>query len=541
MDYFKEEDCIERGPMQHIFSLVRFVPVCLLIPGMVFAASAVGKVRHSIGDVQRQKAEQKDWSALKVGSKIFQTDFVRTGAESVVGINFTDGTSINIGENTEVEMSNLFEEIGTGAYRTRLNIKKGFVDFDVKKLIKESTFQFKTGTATASIRGTSGFIGGEDGAFYASLATGKFDIQQKDDGPVMPVVAGETMFGTDSLVTMKLKSSGDKRFAKKLAGIVKKNAKNVQSMMKEVKDADEAHQKALLENNFAITTKSPANVCNEGLTVDGSYTASDPKASLVMMIGKSYTSDNLIRATDGKKHSFSQKVSVNDANKLWTENQVTFVFKAAGNTETQTIEMDVNKTCAQVNQVSPAIKFLSYDSIACNMHVSFANMQDDAGILTMSVDGTPVAEEPVTKNEQKKYKLTSGEHVYTFALKDQAGNDAVFEKRFGCYSVKRFNIDVYGKAKEEVKVPPPPVGMQDRITKTLRFKIKNPENDPVFLHKVTIKQNGKVILQETLGQIQSLDYQVPVNLVRGAQNRFDIEVVHKSGFKAKAQKVFEVR
>ena len=82
--------------------------------------------------------------------------------------------------------------------------------------------------------------------------------------------------------------------------------------------------------------------------------------------------------------------------------------------------------------------------------------------------------------------------------------------------------------------------MQDKIVKTLQFKVKNPENDPVFLHKVTVKQNGKVILQETLNQIQSLDYDVPVDLVRRAQNKFDIEVIHKSGFKAKAQKIFEV-
>jgi hypothetical protein len=77
--------------------------------------------------------------------------------------------------------------------------------------------------------------------------------------------------------------------------------------------------------------------------------------------------------------------------------------------------------------------------------------------------------------------------------------------------------------------------------KTLQFKLRSPENDPVFLYKVTIKRNGKVILQETLGQIQSLDYQVPQELMRGARNKFEIEVIHKSGFVARAEKVFEVQ
>lgn len=534
--------------MQQRIPFFRFCVALLLVPAMAFSASSVGKVRQSIGDVKRQKENQKDWKDLRVGAKVYQTDFVRTGSEAVLGIDLPDGSMLNIGENTEVEMSNLFEDNGKGAYRTRLNIKKGYVDFNVKKQMEESSFEFKTGTATASIRGTSGFVGGEDGVFFASLATGKFDIQPQKGGPVMPVIAGETMFGSDSLVTMKLASSGDKRFVKKLTRIVKSSGKNVSAMMKAAQEADAAHQKELQENNFTLSTKSPVEVCNDGLTIDGSYTVSDPKATLVLKIGKSYTSENLIRVVDGKSHSFTQKIAINDANKTWNESQAEFVLKTSSVSDSKVIELKVNKTCSEVNQVQPSLKFLSYDSLNCQMQVSVGNMQDDAGILTMDIDGATSIEEAISKNEQKRIGLKPGSHTYSFSMKDQAENTVTLEKKLGCYPMKRFNVNVYGPAKEVLKIPPPPPSKdgESPIIKTLQFKIKSPENDPVFLYKVTIKQNGKVILQETLGQIQSLDYQVPVELKRddrnhGAQNRFEIEVKHKSGFIAKAEKIFEVR
>ena len=55
-----------------------------------------------------------------------------------------------------------------------------------------------------------------------------------------------------------------------------------------------------------------------------------------------------------------------------------------------------------------------------------------------------------------------------------------------------------------------------------------------------MRQNGKVILQERLSQIQNLDYQIPVELNRGVRNRFDIEVIHKSGFVVKTFKAYGV-
>ena len=126
-------------------------------------------------------------------------------------------------------------------------------------------------------------------------------------------------------------------------------------------------------------------------------------------------------------------------------------------------------------------------------------------------------------------------------VEDQASNKSEVTKTMGCYPNKRFPIDVLGGLKEVLRVPPPPKDIPDRLTQTLQFRIRIPENDPEFLHKVTVRQNGKVILQESLSKIHNLDYQIPVTLSRGAKNHFDIEVVHKSGYVSRAKKDYEVR
>lgn len=530
--------------MQRSISLCSLFLLLLFVPQTAMSAPAAGKVRSALGIVERQKVKKKDWTRLSTNMNVYQSDRVRTGLESQVVVGLTDGSLITIAENAEVELASLLEETEKGAFRTRVDVKKGFINFAVEKQAPKSTFEFKTVNATAAIRGTNGFIGSDGETVYASLATGKLDVKLDKGGETVPIVAGETIFGNENLVTMKLASSGKTKFAKEVRKILSSGEKDVEKLKRRIEQADSAFQVEEMSNSgmsgFNITTSSPVEVCDEGLTIEGTYVAKNSGDALVISVGKEFTSENLMRVADGGEHSFSQKISISDANNLWNEKEAKVSMISDGVESSKIVELHVNKGCQGVNKTPPTIKFLSYDSIGCQMNLSVGDMQNDAGILVASKNGASFAEEVLTRNEQKRFKLDPGVYTYEFVVSDQAKNKASFKKSLGCYPMKRFNIDVYGKAHEILKIPPPPVGMQDKIVKTLQFKVKNPENDPVFLHKVTVKQNGKVILQETLNQIQSLDYDVPVDLVRRAQNKFDIEVIHKSGFKAKAQKIFEV-
>ena len=533
-------------------SLVSVLVTLALLPAFVFSAPAAGKVRSALGQVDRWKAKQSEWAKLLVGAKIYQSDRVRTGVESEVIFGLPDGSTIAIAENTEVEIAELLEPNSDGGFETRFDIQKGHLNFAVRKLQeKKSKFIFKTGTATASIRGTEGYIGGED-VFFAGLKTGKLEITPAGSTKPVSIGAGETTFGRDSLVVVKLASSGDARFARRLEKILSDKSKAVSDLVTEIQKEDAAYQEELKEeaakaastlpeNGFSLTTSSPVDICEQGLVVEGFYRTTDESASLTLQVGKGYTSENMIRSADGNPHSFVQKVLVSDDNGLWNADQATLVFKGANESSTKTVDLQVNKSCVEVNTKAPVALFTTYDSLRCTANLSINEMQNDAGIVALFVDGTPLSEDAVTKNIQKRLKLKPGVHEYSATVEDQAGNKVSMTKTMGCYPMKRFNIDMAGKAKEVLMVPPPPKDVQDRIMQTLQFRIRVPDNDPSSLYKVTVKQNGKVILQETLSQIQNLDYLVPVELSRGGLNHIEVEAIHKSGYRAKVKKVYEVR
>lgn len=533
-------------------TFLRSMMILAVMPAMVFSAPAVGKVRMTLGEVDRWKAKQNEWFKINPGAKVYQSDKVRTGVESEVVFGLPDGSSIMIGENTIVEMEKLFEPNDEGGFETKIDVEKGFLNFAVHKLKnKKSKFIFKTGTATASIRGTEGYIGGE-GVFFAGLKTGKLEITPAGSDKPVFIGGGETTFGKDSLVVVKLASSGEARFAKRLSKILADKSKSVKELQAEVQKADSTFQQELREeaqkaaaalpaDGFILSTTSPVKICEGGLSIDGSYRTSDENASLILKVGKGFTSENLIRAADGKAHTFSEKIAISDENGLWTADKATLEFNGAGLTNSKTIDLQINKSCSGVNTKAPTATISSYDSLHCVANVSVGDMKNDAAVMSIESDGSQISEEAITKNAQKRVKLQKGRHEYVVRIEDQAANKVELTKTMGCYPNKRFPIEVFGGPKEILKVPPPPEDIEDRITRTLQFRIRIPENDPEYLNKVTVRFNGKIILQESLTQIHTLDYQIPVTLSRDAKNHIDIEVVHKSGYTARAKKDYEVR
>ena len=200
-----------------------------------------------------------------------------------------------------------------------------------------------------------------------------------------------------------------------------------------------------------------------------------------------------------------------------------------------------NKDDDVANLVPARISYSSYDSLRCVANVSVTDVQKGSEArVSALMDGTPLSEVTVKRNMPKRFSLRSGVHEYEFVVENDAGKNSV-KKTLGCYPMKPFSVKVFGGNYVYLTVPPAPPNAEDVIMQTLQFQIRVPEYDPSFLNKVTVRQNGKVILQERLSQIQNLDYQIPVELKRGFKNHFVIEVVHKSGYVVKTAKVYEVR
>lgn len=611
----------------------------LVLATAAMAAPSAGKVRSSLGEVTRQKGNEPDWSALRVGAKIFHSDKIQTGEESEAVLGFPDGSILTIQEKSVIVLSELLEE--NGAYKTTVDVKNGRLAFSAQKQGASSSFKFKTGNAVAAIRGTEGIIGGGD-HFMAGLRHG--DLEITIDGETFHIRDKQTTFKRkgEKAIVMDLSSSGDPKFMKRLNQLLDTDSLDMEALRAKIMHDDSTYQQKIknaeenvkcqidmladttsentivlkgqcspevalnlygenlpasatgefslavsLEgmtegekqfelsctankvsfncgtfktyykpliveetagNVFNLATQSPVNVCEEGLTIEGSYQTTDPTASIILTIGNSFKSDNLLKVADGTIHAFSNTFQINDVNGLWNEKKATVTFTANGNKQVKSIDLNVSKTCPAVNQIAPVVTFNSYDSLRCVANVSISQIQDDIAIFKASTDGTPGKEAVISKRNEATsiIKLKTGSHEYEFTAIDQAGNSASQTYTLGCYPNKAFTIAIEGKkssgqGKEAIRVPPAPPTKDLEISKSLRFKIKSPENDPASLYMVTVKQNGKVILQETKSQITSLDYDITVVLNKNGRNDFEIIAVHKSGFTAKATKSYEVR
>lgn len=302
-------------------------------------------------------------------------------------------------------------------------------------------------------------------------------------------------------------------------------------------------ERTRIKNTYSLTSPIPAHVCDEGLVVEGNYQVEDSSASLHLVVGDMFRSSNLLKIYDGLNHPFRQSVVLSDRNGLWGLRHALLEFEVGGRKETREIPLRVDRTCQSVNQNAPSVQMVSYDSLACSAYIAIGNSQDDLGVFRTNVDnidGKPII---LDRNMSMKIPLKSGIHNYDFTAEDQAGNLTILSKTLGCFPSKPFSIKVEGGNKDETVWSPPglPVGgvWSAPIAKILRFSIDL--NDVSEVYSVIVKHNGKVILQEKLGQITSLDYDVPVELVRNKRNKLDIIVRHKSGFVATATKVYGVK
>ena len=428
---------------------------CLLLATVVpvsVSAAKVGTTRTVIPVAEKSKGSCDDDAKWKSASgKIDSKDCFRTSNEGSIELQLNGDKSIlTIEENSTVRIDTLVEQDEDGFFKIKTNIQKGYMGFNVEK---KNRVHFSTGTAAASIRGTNGAIGGNQTTMFAGLKNGFLWVSDTLTGDSLVISDGETVIGKGQFAVLKLKSSGDINFAKKLNELIADSTLSLEDLKAAAISADSAYQESL-----------------------------------------------------------------------------------AAKASAQTPATEVEDAALKV----PQIKYSSYDSLRCVANVTVSDVQKGTEVRVSAVmDGTPISEVSVKRNMPKRLALRSGVHEYEFVVENDAGRNSV-KKTLGCYPMKPFSVKVFGKKYEFLPIPPAPPGAEDVIMQTLHFQIRVPEYDPSFLNKVTVRQDGKVILQERLSQIQNLDYQIPVELKRDHKNRFDIEVIHKSGFAVKTTKVYEV-
>lgn len=247
-----------------------FLALLLAVP-VSASKMTTGKVRSVLGDVTRQKAHKDNWTALRVGAKVEESDKIKTASESQAIINLPDGSTISVEENAMVVFSELIAM--NNSQRLTAEVIYGKVRFDVQKQnSEESSFKFRTGTAAAAIRGTAGVIGQTSRKKpIAALSEGKLEITI--GSKTTSINGGETAIPDgDSIVVLQLSSSGNLDFLNKIDSLLSDSTKTLNDLKQEIAVMDSiyvAKQKASVDSLDCSFEAIPDTVNTSYLTIKG--------------------------------------------------------------------------------------------------------------------------------------------------------------------------------------------------------------------------------------------------------------------------------
>jgi hypothetical protein len=140
--------------------------IVLMVPQVLAPGSAaqaqlgeeVGRVTLLEGGATVQRSTSSTRQPLRVESRIYQQDVIRTEAASKVQLTFIDDSVVNLGEKSALEITRFVRSAAQQTQTSILTIPIGVFRAIVQKLSPQSTFEVTTPTAIAAIRGTD-FMG----------------------------------------------------------------------------------------------------------------------------------------------------------------------------------------------------------------------------------------------------------------------------------------------------------------------------------------------------------------------------------------------
>lgn len=493
----------------------------LLAVTLSLAAPQSAKVRSVLGDVSLKKKGQGDWSSLRVGAKVQEKDLIQTDVESGVLISMPEGSTISIEENALVEFTQVL--FIKDSQNSVVNIKKGLLRFNAQKQTgKKSQFKFKTGTMTASIRGTDGTIGvTEGGQSFGALNTGAMDMEE--NGQTVSVKAKQYVAFRKGKppVVVEAKNAGDPDFAKKLGAVIDDTTKSdadIQSQAKELDAKIEKRNQDLKGKYGCKFEPVPAVVKADSIEIFATCTA-----GMQVSIGSERY------ASDGKRMRFAPTwsrgaIGAKKFDALCTVDNTTFA-------------------CGSVSfdyKLDRSVMVMKSDINKCEALYTTSGYTDNEGKLSIYVRDSLVKELHLERdNPAAVLKLLPGTHVYKFVPENDSEKKGVIERELQCYPKTGVHVTVRGGAKEVIKKK---VSEGATMYPEVIFDVENiPSNDPALIKSVDVVVGGKTFETKYVPSQVGIGYSAKVQIPRGKMTTVKIKVNMRSGETVLATKVYEFR
>jgi hypothetical protein len=128
--------------------------ISLALTNAACANDAAGTIKSSKGQVNIERAGEK--VAAAVGSPIFVSDKVRSGADGSFGVTLKDNTLLSGGPNSLVIINKFNYDTTTNAGGMSIGVRKGTLAVATGKIAKATpeSIDFHTPTSVLGVRGT---------------------------------------------------------------------------------------------------------------------------------------------------------------------------------------------------------------------------------------------------------------------------------------------------------------------------------------------------------------------------------------------------
>jgi len=110
------------------------------------------------------------WELLEIGNTLDESCVIRTDETSSLDIRIQAESVIRVMENTTFSLGSLYQE------KVELKVEEGAVIARIKRLVNDQTFDFRTPSTVAGIRGTELIVSAEPGGTTVYGMSGKIEV-----------------------------------------------------------------------------------------------------------------------------------------------------------------------------------------------------------------------------------------------------------------------------------------------------------------------------------------------------------------------------
>lgn len=505
--------------MSHLKVFAFFVSILAI---SVMAAPQGGKVRSVLGDVSYQKKGKSNWTALRVGAKVQDGYMIQTYTESGVQIALPDASVISIEENALVEFSQVKFDRDTRI--SDVKILKGLLRFDAQKQKGNSTFAFRTGTMTASIRGTDGTIGlTEGGQPYGALNTG--EMVMENNGQEVSVKAQQFVaFRKDKpAVVIDAKNASDPEFVKKLGETLDDTTKSDEAIQAQAKELDqkiEIRNEDLKSKYKCVIDSLPSLVSVDSIEVGVTCTA----GVRVSIGSESFESNgSKLRFTPSwERSAFGDKkflVNCSAEGSIFECGRIAFTYR-----------------------VDRTVRLIGSDEGKCVANFATSGFDENEASLSIFKDDSLLQKIVTDKDMSGSFNLIPGDHVYKLVAENVDSATTVAGtviQAMKCFPVTNVQIDIRGGNREVMKRK---VSQGAAIYPQIEFDLLDvPGNDSTLVEEVYVTVDGQNFAVVPVASSAGLGYKAELKIPRGKSKIVKIAVVMRSGETAYASKIYEFK